>query len=81
MARKRVRLGELLLEKKVISEEQLTEALHEQRRSGRKLGRALIDIGAISEVELHKCLAEYLEIPYVDLAHLTVDPKVVSQLP
>ena len=37
--RKRVRLGDLLLEKKLISEQQLKEALAEQRRSGRKLGR------------------------------------------
>lgn len=81
MARKRVRLGELLLEKKLISEQQLNQALSEQRHSGRKLGRSLIDIGAIDETELHRCLSDYLEIPYVDLAQLTLDPKVVHLLP
>jgi MSHA biogenesis protein MshE len=81
MTRKRVRLGELLLEKKLISEEQLQEALAEQRASGRKLGRVLIDIGAVSEQDLHRCLAEYLDIPYVDLAHMSLDPNVVRQLP
>jgi MSHA biogenesis protein MshE len=81
MARKRIRLGDLLLEKKLISQEQLDEALAEQKRSGRKLGRALTDIGAISEPALHECLADYLKIPYVDLAHVTLDPKVVSLLP
>jgi MSHA biogenesis protein MshE len=81
MARKRVRLGELLREKKLISEEQLAEALAEQRRTGRKLGRVLVDIGAIAEADLHKCLAEYLDIPFVDLAHLSIDPKVVGLLP
>ena len=81
MIRKRVKLGELLREKKLISEEQLNEALQEQRSSGRKLGRVLIDIGAVSETELHRCLAEYLEIPYVNLGQLSLDPKVVNLLP
>jgi MSHA biogenesis protein MshE len=80
-ARKRVRLGDLLLEKKLISEQQLKEALKEQRVSGRKLGRVLIDIGAVSEADLHGCLAAALNIPYVDLAHMALDPKIVSKLP
>jgi MSHA biogenesis protein MshE len=79
--RKRVRLGDLLLEKKLISEQQLKEALEEQRVSGRKLGRALIDIGAVSEADLHGCLATALNIPYVDLAHMALDAKIVSKLP
>jgi MSHA biogenesis protein MshE len=79
--RKRVRLGDLLLEKKLISEQQLNEALDEQRVSGRKLGRVLIDIGAVSEADLHTCLATYLNIPFVDLAHMTLDAKVVNKLP
>jgi MSHA biogenesis protein MshE len=79
--RKRVRLGDLLLEKRLISEQQLKEALEEQRRTGRKLGRVLIDIGAVSEADLHTCLATALNIPYVDLSHLSLDPKVVVKLP
>ena len=72
-ARKRVRLGDLLLEKKLISEQQLKEALDEQRTSGRKLGRVLVDIGAVSEADLHSCLATALNIPFVDLAHIALD--------
>ncbi len=79
--RKRVRLGDLLLEKKLISEQQLKEALAEQRSSGRKLGRVLIDIGAVSEADLHGTLATALNIPYVDLSHMALDPKIVGKLP
>jgi MSHA biogenesis protein MshE len=79
--RKRVRLGDLLLEKKLISEQQLKEALDEQRRSGRKLGRVLVDIGAVSEADLHTCLATSLNIPFVDLAHIALDHKIVTKLP
>ena len=80
-ARKRVRLGDLLLEKKLISEQQLKEALEEQRKSGRKLGRVLVDIGAVSEADLHSCLATALNIPFVDLAHIALDQKIVTKLP
>lgn len=79
--RKRVRLGDLLLEKKLISVEQLKEALEEQRKSGRKLGRVLVDIGAVSEADLHSCLSTALNIPFVDLAHVGLDAKVVTKLP
>ena len=79
--RKRVRLGDLLLEKKLISEQQLGEALEEQRKSGRKLGRVLVDIGAVSEADLHSCLSTALNIPFVDLAHVALDAKVVTKLP
>jgi MSHA biogenesis protein MshE len=74
-------LGDLLLEKKLISEQQLKEALEEQRVSGRKLGRVLIDIGAISEPDLHGTLAAALNIPYVDLSHMALDAKIVTKLP
>lgn len=79
--RKRVRLGDILLEKRLISEGQLEEALAEQKQTGRKLGRALVDIGAVSEMDLHRALAEYLKIPYVDLAHMSLDPRTVQLLP
>jgi MSHA biogenesis protein MshE len=81
MTRERVRLGDLLLEKKLISEQQLSEALEEQRNTGRKLGRVLVDLGVISDVELHRCLAEYLDIPYVDLSHMSLDARIVRLLP
>jgi MSHA biogenesis protein MshE len=81
MTRERVRLGDLLLERKLISEQSLKEALEEQRSTGRKLGRVLVDIGAISDIELHRALAEYLDIPYVDLGHMSLDARVVRLLP
>jgi MSHA biogenesis protein MshE len=79
--KKRVRLGDILLEKKLISEQQLKDALAEQRTSGRKLGRVLVDIGAVSEADLHSCLATYLNIPFVDLQQMNLDAKTVTKLP
>jgi MSHA biogenesis protein MshE len=79
--KKRVKLGELLLEQQAITPVQLEHALNEQKRTGRKLGRALTDLGFLSEDDLHKALARHLQLPFVDLRQLTLDPVVVRQLP
>ena len=79
--KKKIRLGELLLENKVISQEQLTAALAEQKRSGRKLGRALTDLGILTENALHEFLARHLNIPFVDIRQLNLDREVVRLLP
>ena len=56
--RKRVRLGDLLLEKKLISEQQLKDALDGATRAAAASSAACsIDIGAVSEADLHSCLA------------------------
>ena len=81
MPRKRVRIGDLLVEQKVISQSQLQEALAEQKRSGRKLGRVLVENGFIDEDTLLTLLSEQLEIPYVDLSRFELDPELVARLP
>jgi MSHA biogenesis protein MshE len=80
-ARKKVRLGELLLEHKLISEEQLQAVLTEQKRSGKKMGRILSDLGYVAEEKFHEVLAQHLQIPFIDVRQLTLDSKVVSLLP
>jgi len=79
--RKRVRVGELLLERGLLTEPQLRQALAEQKRSGRKLGRVLTDLGLVSEQALHETLAQHLQIPYVDIRHLQLVPATVRLLP
>jgi MSHA biogenesis protein MshE len=81
LRRKKVRLGELLVEQKIISESQLTTALGEQKRTGRKLGRVLTDLGLVEESRLHEVLAQHLQIPFVDVRQLTLDPGTVRLLP
>jgi MSHA biogenesis protein MshE len=80
-ARRRIRLGELLVEQKVISEDQLAAALTEQRRSGRKLGRVLGDLGLLPEAQLHEFLAKHLQVPFVNLKQIRIDREAVKLLP
>lgn len=79
--RKRIRIGDLLVENKKISQEQLDSALVEQRKSGRKLGGTLIDLGYISEIELLNVLSTQLKIPLVDLKQFKFKPELVRRLP
>ncbi len=78
--RKKVRLGDVLLEAGAITEEQLEAALKQQKSSGHKLGRALTDVGAISDTELHEFLAKKLDINFIDLRNVELDQEVVNKL-
>src|SRR5258706_57125 len=79
--RRKIRIGELLVQQQVISDQQLTSALAEQKRTGRKLGRVLADLGFLSESSLHSFLARHLQVPFVDLKQARIDREVVKLLP
>jgi MSHA biogenesis protein MshE len=79
--KRRIRLGELLVQQKVITEEQLAQALTEQRRSGRKLGRVLADLSFLPETSLHEFLAKHLQVPFIDLKQARIDRDAVKLLP
>ncbi len=79
--RKKIRLGDLLVQHRMISDGQLQEALQEQKHSGHKLGRVLVQLGAVSEQDLLDFLGRQLELPVVDLKHFNFDLDVVHMLP
>src|ERR1700693_4046890 len=78
--KRRIRLGEMLLEQGAITNDQLTAALSEQKRTGRKLGRVLGDLGFVSETALHDMLAKHLQVAFVDLKQARVDREAVKLL-
>ncbi|NNG12158.1 MAG: Flp pilus assembly complex ATPase component TadA, partial [Halobacteria archaeon] len=81
MRRMKVRLGDLLVDKKLISEAQLQEALAEQKRSGRKIGQVLIENGYIQEELMLQTLSAQLKVPYVDISTFELNPELVKRLP
>ena len=82
MARpEKVRLGDLLIQQGLLSNEQLKFALDEQKRSGRKLGRIFVDSGFVTEDGISKALAKQLQIPFVDLRHFQPKPELIKLLP
>lgn len=76
MARKR--LGEMLLDAGMLTEDSLRTALAEQRRWGGTLGRTLIDLKMIGEEELVGVLSRQLNMPSVDLDSMEVPQPVVE---
>nr|MBO2493258.1 type II secretion system protein GspE [Clostridia bacterium] len=77
----RKRLGELLVEKGIITREQLKEALALQKSTGKKLGEVLISQNLISEAQMAEVLQEQLGIPFVDLNKVTLEPKLAEYIP
>lgn len=77
----KVRVGDLLIEKGIITQEQLMMALDEQKRSGRKFGRAVIDLGFVSEDALLLELSSHFAMPFIDLSRFQFDSKVTRRLP
>ena len=77
----RFRLGDLLVQDNLISNEQLEQALSEQRSSGRKLGQVLVDHDWITEAQIAKAVARQLRAPFIDLAHFPLRPELAQQLP
>jgi type IV pilus assembly protein PilB len=74
----RNQLGTLLLERGLVTEEQLETALEEQRQSRKSLGRVLIDAGIVSEGDLVSTLAARIGLEFVDLLDYSIDPSAVG---
>src|SRR5690554_4482744 len=79
--KKKIRIGDLLVQNEVITEEQLTVALREQKSTGRKLGRTLIELGYLDEDTLLNILSRQLNVPFVQLRHYQFNGELVKRLP
>ena len=77
----KIRLGEILLQQKLLTEDKLKAALDEQKRSGRKLGRIFIDAGFVTEEQIGSALARQLQVPYINLKHFNIRPEIATRLP
>jgi type IV pilus assembly protein PilB len=79
---KRKRLGEILRDEGLISEEQLQAALEKQKREeGLRIGEALVAMGAVTAEGVAQAIWQQLQIPYVDLDNYALDPKVIELVP
>lgn len=79
--RQKMRLGDVLLQQRLISQDQLQQTLDLQRKTGKKMGRLLIESGVITEEGLANGLARQLRIPYVNLKTFPFRAELVKLLP
>jgi len=72
---------QFLIEKKIINEKQLIEAVKIQKQEGIKLGSALIKLGYIDENRLFNLLSEFHGYPLINILTISKDPNVVKLIP
>ncbi len=63
----RKRIGDLLIDLNIISEEQLQECLKEQKKTGKLLGQLLLEQGLVSKIDLARALAAQVEVPFIEM--------------
>jgi len=78
---RRSALGNLMIERGLVSETELDEALAEQRSTGRRIGETLVARGVLSSVDLAMVLADHLGVPFVDLRSKSTDLVLASLIP
>lgn len=74
------RLGEILVNGKYITHEQLSRALILQKKSGKRIGEVLVAEGYVTEDDICNALSSQLEIPYIDLDLCEIDINSVNIL-
>lgn len=75
------RLGDILLEAKLITPDQLAAALEIQKASGGRLGEILVGMGLVNEQDMARVLAQQTGLPYLPPQELKVNPAVVRLIP
>jgi type II secretory ATPase GspE/PulE/Tfp pilus assembly ATPase PilB-like protein len=76
-----MRLGEILVKKKLITVQQLEDGLKEQRKSGELIGRILVKKGYLKEEQLLEHLAGQLNIPFIRVQDAAIDPQAIKKVP
>ncbi len=77
----KIKIGEMLLNKKLITSAELDMCVEEQKRTGELLGEILVRKNLLKEEDLVKSLSEHLNIPYVELKNTSVDFSAVQKVP
>ena len=77
----KIRIGDVMVAQKVITASQLSQALEQQKRTGRRLGRILVEAGMCSEEQIAEAVARQLGIRHVNLKFHNLDNELVRRLP
>lgn len=76
-----LRLGDILVEKELITQDELNTALAEQQRTKEALGQILVRMGFVAEKDMLQILAKQQGIPFVELKTKVINDKVLKNVP
>ena len=79
--RKKIRIGDLLVEAGAITEEELQEALAYQKENGGRIGNIIMELGFISQELLITVLTTQMGIDYIELKACKLDEDLLKQIP
>ena len=74
-------IGSILVERGLITDEQLAEAISEQNRTGERLDHVLVRLGFVNSSEVLEAIGQQFAMPIVDLATVEAKPDVLETLP
>src|SRR5690242_7933493 len=75
------RLGDLLVREKIITQDQLAQALKKQKQTGGRLGSVLVSLGFLNDEEVTNFLSRQYGVPAINLQFFEIDPNVVKLIP
>src|SRR4051794_17140665 len=77
----RLRLGQLLVDARILTSEQLEQVLTMQKADGRRLGTLLVEGGLVTETQLTQILSQQLSVPWVSLYHIDFSRELLNLVP
>ena len=77
----KAKIGELLLERDLITQKQLDSALEEQKEKGGYISQHLIALGFVNEIHIAECLASQYGFAYLPLARYVIFPQILKIIP
>jgi type IV pilus assembly protein PilB len=75
------RLGDLLVKEKIITPEQLEQAIKAQKEQNCRLGSALVKLGFLTDEDVTNFLSRQYGVPAINLSYFEIDPAVVKLIP
>lgn len=75
------RLGDILIESVLVSKDELEQALRRQEQTGEPLGKAIVNLGYLSEYELLEALSKQLDVPYLTLSNYLLNAEIAKLIP
>ncbi len=77
----RKRIGDVLIDANIITQEQLMTALEEQRKTGRRLGEVLVELKYTDETEIAEAMSQQMKIPLAKIREAKLAPEIIELLP
>jgi type IV pilus assembly protein PilB len=78
---RRKKLGELLLQAKLIDKKTLENAMEIQKNQKKRIGQVLMDMGIVNDEMIAKALASQLKIPFLRLGNIQIPKEVTDLVP